>query len=328
MPHSNDSLDRRTFLKLAGRAGASVAACAGLGYWLHGREASVVAQMAGGPREYRVHPDAGTGMVIAKGPSAERITKAAIDALGGMGRFISTGDVVAIKPNIGWDRVPAQAANTNPEVVRTVVELCYNAGAKRVVVTDMACNDPRRTFQRSGIAAAARSAGADVPLPDERLFRRYSIRGEMLDVWPVYTPFLDADKVINIPIVKHHNLASASIGMKNWYGLLSGRRNQLHQRIHVSIADLATLMRPTLVVMDAVRILVTNGPQGGNISDVRRMDIVAAGTDQVALDAYGAVLLGLKPEEVGYIRIGHERGIGTMQYEELNPIRLDLEDAT
>ena len=285
-------------------------------------------ETAGGPKDYRMASDAGPQMVIAKGPSPEQITKAAIRELGGMGKFISRGDIVAIKPNIGWDRVPEQAANTNPEVVRAVVELCYDAGAKRVIVTDKSCNDPRRTFQRSGIAAAARSAGADVPLPEERRFREYSIRGEILDVWPVYIPFLEADKVINIPIVKHHNLAQATIGMKNWYGLISGRRNQLHQQIDIGIADLADFMRPTLVVMDAVRILVTNGPQGGNISDVRRMDIVAAGTDQVALDAYGASLLGLNPEEVGYIRIGHERGLGTMQYETLNPVRLNLEDTT
>jgi len=328
MPSSDDNLNRRTFLKLAGRAGASVAACGGLGYWLHHREASVIArETEGGPKDYRAAPGR-PAMVIAKGSSPEQITKAVIDELGGMRRFISQGDIVAIKPNIGWDRVPEQAANTNPEVVRTVAELCYDAGAKRVIVTDKSCNDPRRTFQRSGIAAAARSVGADVPLPEERRFREYSIRGEMLDIWPVYTPFLEADKVINIPIVKHHNLARATIGMKNWYGLLSGRRNQLHQRIDVSIADLATFMRPTLVVMDAVRILVTNGPQGGNISDVRRMDIVAAGTDQVALDAYGVSLLGLDPEEVGYIRIGHERGLGTMRYETLHPIRLNLGDTT
>jgi len=255
--------------------------------------------------------------VTVEGGEPVRLVDEAIQALGGMGRFIARGDRVVLKPNIGWDRVPQQAANTNPDLVRRVVELCFDAGARQVVVTDVSCNDPRRCFKRSGIAAAAESAGATVLLPEERKFRDYRLQGELLSVWPIFTPIVEADKVINLPIVKHHNLSRATMGMKNWYGMLGGRRNQLHQNIDLSIADLATFLRPTLTILDAYRVLVSNGPQGGNLDDVRLLKTIAAGTDPVAVDAFGASLLGLRAEQIPYITMAHERGLGNKDYQEL-----------
>jgi uncharacterized protein (DUF362 family) len=260
-------------------------------------------------------------MAIARGDggraSPEALTRAAVAALGGMGRFVSRGDVVVVKPNIGWDRVPLQAANTNPEVVATIVELCQDAGAKRVVVTDASCNDPNRCFQRSGIWRAAHAKDADVVLPADRKFRRMRLRGDLLDDWPVYTALVEADKVINVPIAKHHNLAGFTAAMKNWYGCLGGRRNQLHQSIDLSIADLATFMRPTLTVVDAYRVLLRNGPQGGNLDDTARRDTVIASVDQVAVDAYSATLIGRDPETLPYLKMGRERGLGTTDWRSL-----------
>jgi len=184
-------------------------------------------------------------------------------------------------------------------------------------VTDVSCNDPRRCFLRSGIAGAAESVGATVLLPEERRFRDYRINGELLSVWPIYTPIIETDKIINVPIVKHHNLSRVTMGMKNWYGMLGGRRNQLHQNIEVGITDLATFMRPTLTILDAYRVLTANGPQGGNLNDVKLMKTVVAGVDPVAIDAYGATFLGLKAEQVPYIMMGHERGLGNRNYSEL-----------
>lgn len=240
------------------------------------------------------------------------LTQRAIAAVGGIGRFVSPGDVVAIKPNIGWDRTPAHAANTNPRVVAEVVRLCLAAGAARVVVTDASCNEARRSFQRSGIWRMAHAAGADVVLPSSHRFRTMRLRGDLLDEWPVYTPLIEADRVINVPVAKHHNLSLYTGAMKNWYGVLGGRRNRLHQNIHLSIADLATFMRPSLTVLDATRVLFRNGPQGGNLSDARDVHQVLAGTDEVMLDSYGAALVGVVPSEVGYLRLGQERGLGTM----------------
>jgi uncharacterized protein (DUF362 family) len=270
-------------------------------------------------RDFRVRAQAG-GPVMAIARSSTdpaTLTRLAIDGLGGMQRFVSQGDVVALKPNIGWDRLPVHAANTNPQVVAEVVRLAFEAGAKRVVVTDASCNEPSRSFQRSGIWRAAHEQGATVILPAGHRFREMRLRGDLLDLWPIYTPIIDADKVVNLPIAKHHGLCKLTAAMKNWYGLLGGRRNQLHQRIDVSIADLATFMRPTLTVLDATRVLVRNGPQGGNLDDTKETHQVVASLDQVAVDAYAATLIGQKPEDIGYLRIGQERGLGSVEWEQL-----------
>jgi uncharacterized protein (DUF362 family) len=245
------------------------------------------------------------------------LVRKAVDALGGMKRFVSRGDVVVVKPNIGWDRTPIHAANTNPMVVAEVVRLCFDAGAKRVVVTDVSCNEANRCFQRSGIWKAAYDVGADVVLPAAHRFRSMRLRGEVLDEWPVYTPLVDADKVINVPIAKHHNLAKYTAAMKNWYGSLGGRRNRLHQNIDVSIADLATFLQPTLTIVDAVRVLMRNGPQGGNVADAKDMHTVIASVDQVAADAYGCRLIGRSADEIPYLKLGHDRGLGTMRWQDL-----------
>jgi uncharacterized protein (DUF362 family) len=247
----------------------------------------------------------------------EQLVRRAIEAMGGMAKFVSRGDVVVVKPNIGWDRMPIHAANTNPDVVAAVVKLAFEAGAKKVVVADGSCNDPNRCFQRSGIWRAAYAVGADIVLPQEHRFRSMRLKGDVLDEWPIFTTLVDADKVINVPIAKHHNLAKFTAAMKNWYGVLGGRRNRLHQNIDTSIADLATFMRPTLVVMDAWRVLMRNGPQGGNIDDAKDMHTVIASVDQVAADAFGCTLIGQKPENLPYLAMGEKRGLGTTRWESL-----------
>ena len=289
--------------------------------WDHGGIDVHRAEGARQVRDFRLKGSMGLELpdfVIAKNETNPAVlTRRAVDAMGGMKRFVSRGDIVVVKPNIGWDRMPIHAANSNPEVVATVVQMAFEAGAKRVVVTDASCNDPNRCFQRSGIWRAAYNLGADVIIPAEHRFRTMRLNGDVLDEWPVYTPLVQADKVINVPVAKHHNLAKYTGAMKNWYGSLGGRRNRLHQNIDVSVADLATFMRPTLVVVDATRVLVRNGPQGGNVDDTREMNTVIAAVDQVAADSYGASLIGQKRENVPYLKMGHDRGLGTMFWENL-----------
>jgi uncharacterized protein (DUF362 family) len=279
-------------------------------------------------RDYRVAdgapgPEAFADLAVARGGHLEvpdlasDLVGKAIDALGGMKRFISRGDVVVVKPNIGWDRMPIHAANTNPDVVGAVIVQAFNAGAKKVVVADGSCNDPDRCFQRSGIWRKAYALGADVVLPAEHRYRTTRMKGEILDEWPIFTTLVDADKVINVPVAKHHNLARFTGAMKNWYGVLGGRRNRLHQSIDVSIADLATFMRPSLVVIDAMRVLMRNGPQGGNIDDTRVMNTVIASVDQVAADSFACTLIGQHRDNLPYLKMAHERGIGTMFWENL-----------
>jgi len=263
--------------------------------------------------EAEVAPD----LAVAAGPVPSRTTTAAIQALGGMRRFVRTGDVVVVKPNIGWDRSPEQAADTNPEVVATVVTLCLEAGAKRVKVFDHPLNDARRCYSRSGIAEAARRAGAEVSYVDSSKFKEMRIQGEALKSWPIYTEVIEADKLINVPIAKHHGLSRLTMGLKNWMGAIGGRRSLLHQEIDLALADLAMFFKPHLVVLDAMRTLVANGPQGGSPQDVRNTKTVVAGVDQVAVDSYGATLFGLKGEDLGYLRHAHARGLGQLDYRRL-----------
>jgi uncharacterized protein (DUF362 family) len=325
---------RREMLKRVGLTAGVLGGAAVLGraVWDKGGFSVAAGQGARQVRDYRLRDRAPehAELAIAKaggpaegGPtaggqaSADQLVRRAIDAMGGIKRFVSRGDVVVVKPNIGWDRMPIHAANTNPDVVGAVVQLAYEAGAKRVVVADGSCNDPNRCFQRSGIWKKAYSLGAEIVLPAEHRFRTTRMKGEVLDEWPIFTTLVDADKVINVPVAKHHNLAKYTAAMKNWYGVLGGRRNRLHQNIDTSIADLATFMRPTLVVVDAMRVLVRNGPQGGNIDDTKVLNQVFATVDQVAADAYGATLIGQHRDNLAYLKMGHERGLGTMYWEQL-----------
>jgi len=255
---------------------------------------------------------------------AKRLTRQAVDALGGMGRFVSKGNVVWIKPDIGWDRRPEQAATTNPDVVATLVEMCYQAGAKKVLVSDNPCNPARLSYPRSGIQPAAEKAGAEVPFLDERKFRRMSLNGKVLKEWEVYQDIVEADRLINVPIAKNHNLCLATLGMKNLMGVIGGARNRLHQDLGGTVADLAAFLKPRLVVLDAIRVLTANGPVGGNLADVKRKDTLVAGVDQVAVDAVGATLLGYKPESIGYIVQGNARGLGTMEFKSLSPRQIEV----
>ena len=310
---------REAMLQLL-RAGGMAAVAAGGGYWLSTRSARPVpAPVEQARRDHRTAENQTVPhMVVVQGGEPVELARRALEDLGGMGRFISRRDVVVIKPNIAWDRTPEQGANTNPELVAEVVRQCWTAGAKRVVVTDVSCNEPRRCFQRSGIQAAARAAGAEVILPDPDLFREVDMGGVALKSWPVFAPFLDADKVLNLPIAKHHNLTGATLGMKNWYGILGGNRNRLHQQIHQSLADLASFMLPTLTIMDCYRVLLRNGPTGGNLEDVALKKTLVAGTDPVALDAYVAkAYWNLDPEHLPYLSMAANRGLGTTDYDKL-----------
>jgi len=296
------------------------AAALGRAVWDKGHPGASASSDRALTRDYRLHeaPLELPQLAVARNdPDPAALVRKAVDALGGMKRFVSRGDIVVVKPNIGWDRTPIHAANTNPQVVAEVVRLAYDAGAKHVVVTDASCNEPNRCFQRSGIWKAAYDVGAEVILPAAHRFRGMRLQGEVLDDWPVFTPLVNADKIINVPIAKHHNLARYTAAMKNWYGSLGGRRNRLHQNIDVSIADLAQFIQPTLTIVDANRVLMRNGPQGGNVADARDMHTVIATTDQVAADAYGCQLIGRTADEIPYIKMGHDRGLGTMHWQSL-----------
>ena len=299
-------------------------ACAMTGAALKLGALTIDAAAAAGPAlsiaRYKTSPQAPDAIA----EQARRLTQEAVNGLGGMGRFVSRGDVVWLKPNIGWNRRPEQAATTNPDVVATLISMCYAAGAKRVIVSDNSCNAAPPSFAHSGIQQASEKAGAECFILDERKYKKTALQGKVLQSWDIYGDVLGVNKLINVPIVKHHGLCKATLGMKNLMGIVGGERNRFHQDLSNTVADLASFIRPTLVVMDAVRVLTANGPVGGNLADVQRKDTVAAGTDQVAIDAFGATLLGLKPYDVGYIVEANARKLGTMDFETLKPRRIEV----
>ncbi len=249
---------------------------------------------------------------------AVEMTEKVVEGIGGMKRFVAPGNVVWVKPNIGWDRGPELAANTNPDVVATLVRLCLEAGAKTVKVGDNTCDIAEKCYQASGIAEAARAAGAEVVFLDRRRFRETPIGGKRLKSVPLYPEILACDLIVNVPIVKHHGLANATMCMKNYMGVMENRR-LVHQDIAECLAELTRFMKPRLCVLDGIRILKNHGPKGGDPNDVELKTSLAAGTDIVALDAWGAELMGLKPTAVGSIVAGQKAGLGTIDYRSLEP---------
>ena len=311
---SSDKIQRREFISLAGKASLLAAVFGGGGYLLSRNEYSppmLQSLILDGDRST---PANGAYSDVAAVRSADhaKATVAAIGLIGGIRRFISKGDIVTIKPNIGWDRTPAQGANTNPVLVKSVALECLEAGARRVIITDVPCNEARFTFARSGIRGVAKEIGADLIMPAQRHFVRADLGGEILGEWPVLRHFLETDKLINMPVIKHHSLSKATIGMKNWYGVLGGPRSRLHQEIDISIADLSSYFKPTLIIVDATRVMVRNGPVGGSLSDVEIRDTVIASTDQVAADSYACRFLNLAPESLGYLNEGAKRELGKL----------------
>ncbi len=255
---------------------------------------------------------------------AEMLVDRAFKKMGGMSRFVAPGEVVWVKPNICFDRHPELAVNSNPDVVGEVVRLCLQAGAKEVLVGNEPTGDYSRAYERSGIGPVAKKAGAKVFILEREKFKKLPIDGKYIKEWEVYKEAVEADKLICIATVKHHPLTKGSMGMKGLMGLISGPRYRFHNDLDNSIPDLAAFLKPEVVVLDAIRILKDNGPYGGNPKDVERKDTIAVGTDQVAVDAFGATLLGLKPPDIGYIKEADSRGMGRMDFESLSPVEMEI----
>lgn len=299
-------LKRRELCKLAtAAAGAAILAPAAR---LLGNAAAAAAPGAVG--------GAPSPLLAAVKGSPATAARRAVDLLGGMGRFVRPGQKVVVKPNIGWDRTQEQAANTHPDVVVAVVRMCLEAGAGEVLVFDRTCNDQRLCYRRSGIEAAV-AAIADrrvrIVHPDERRYRVVAIPGgKALTSWEFYEEALATDVFINVPVAKHHGLTVLTLSMKNVMGVAGGNRGRIHTDFEDKIVDLNVGRPSHLVVLDATRILVAHGPQGGNLADVRHPGVVVAGTDVVAVDAYATRFFDKTPGDVPHIVRAAERGLGTM----------------
>jgi uncharacterized protein (DUF362 family) len=267
-------------------------------------------------------PELGQRMSIVRGSSRNETLELALKSIGGMQTFIKKGDRVLLKVNAAFASPPMLCATTHPDMVRAITRLCLKAGAASVTVTDNPINDPASCFRLSGIEQAARSAGATVIFPQKEFFKPFSLaQAQLIRNWPVlYDPLSRIDKIIGTAPVKDHHRSGASMIMKNWYGLLGGRRNIFHQDIHTIIKELAMMIKPTLVVLDGTTTMMRNGPTGGSLSDLKETRTMIVSTDQVAADAFGATLLDKTVDELAFIKKAEAMQLGTADFQSLNPI--------
>jgi uncharacterized protein (DUF362 family) len=311
---------RREFLKLAGMAvaGASVAAtgCGTQPVTDPPKEGRLSSPLPGSSNGTRTKP----ALAVARGDSPADITTAAIAAVGGMEAFVKKGADVIVKPNIctGYHG-PEYAATTNPDVVGTLVALCLRAGAGRVRVMDLPFAGPaEEAYKVSGILDAVEKAGGEMQFMSAAGFRTYRIPdGLDLTSWPIYADVLSCDVLIDVPIAKDHGTTRLSLGGKNLLGVILDA-GEIHPNIGQRTADLVSVCRPTLTVVDAVRVLTANGPTGGDLNDVERLDTVLASADIVAADSYAATLFDLAGADIPYVQAAYAMGLGEMDLEKVD----------
>lgn len=291
-------MKRRAFLKLA----ASSILFSGLHRNLFAKEPPVLA--------------------TAEGKDYAAIARNVIDALGGIQKFVKKGDVVVVKPNMGWDRKPEYAAGTHPLVIKAIAEECIKAGARKVKVFDNPCNDPRRCYENSGIQAALKGLkDVEVKQMEDERYRNTKINGVFLKEWELYDEALSANVFINVPIAKHHNLTRLTLGLKNIMGIMGGNRGYIHRDMDNALSDVNSFVKSHLTIVDATRILLDHGPQGGSLRDVKVLNRIMASTDIVAVDAYATTLFGLNPQDISTTIIAYKRGLGEMNLSKVKVIK-------
>lgn len=305
-------MDRRNFLKKS--IGTGVVAGAGLTF--------------GGWNKILAAPYASAyDLVAVKGGEPAAMFDKGIAALGGMKNFVKPNQTVVIKPNIGWDVVPEKAANTNPFLVKRIIEHCMNAGAKEVYVFDHTCDTWNKCYKTSGIESIVKDAGGKmVPGNTQNYYQKISVDGgKVLSVARVHELVLDSDVFINVPVLKSHSSTKLTLSMKNLMGVVWDRRFWHQNNLHQCIADYAGFYRkPDLNVLDAYNVMMKNGPRGVSKADVSNMKTQLLGTDMVAIDAAAAKLFGIDPASVSYIKYADAAGVGTMDLSKLSISRIKL----
>ncbi|GAB4192770.1 MAG: DUF362 domain-containing protein [Calditrichia bacterium] len=255
----------------------------------------------------------------------ELLLKTALKDFGGLTRFINKGDVVVIKPNIGWDRRPEQAANTNPDLIKALVKECFDAGASKVKILDRTCNNPRRCYINSGIESSAKEVGAEVVHVHDNKYVNIPIKnGKVLKEWPIYKDYIEADKVINVPIAKHHSLARVTLGMKNLMGVMGANRGDIHSYFDWKLTDIVSEILPTLTIIDAYRILLRNGPSGGSLNDVAVKKTLIMSDCVVCADVVALSLFDLNIHDVSHVKTAIERKMAKYDVDNLVIDKIDL----
>ena len=265
-------------------------------------------------------------LVAVKGGEPEKMFDRSMEAMGGMRNFVKPGQTVVVKPNIGWDVIPERAANTNPALVKRIIEHCFEAGAKKVYVFDHTCDDWKKCYKNSGIEKAAKDAGATVaPGHTEGYYQHVDIpHGENLTEAKEHELILDSDVFINVPILKNHGSARLTVAMKNLMGIVWDRRFWHRNDLHQCIADYSSYRKPDLNIVDAYRVMLRNGPRGVSEADVRTMKYQIVSDDMVAADASAAKIFGTSPQKVRHIKIAGNEGYGQIDLSKLNIGRLKM----
>lgn len=311
-------MNRREMLQWLGLAGlAAVAGCSGRSNGQVGAQKPL--DSAKSEHVKRVQ----NIVTVASRGSVKEMVERAIRPLGGIEKFVKPGDTVVLKPNAAWLRTPEQAANTNPEVIAALIEMCRAAGAKRILIAEHTCDEPATVcFEMSGIRRVADAGGAIIVNANHKgMYRPVQIASaKVLNQTEVVRDVLEADCFINVPVAKDHSATRLTLGLKNLMGIVWERQSWHVQGLHESIGDFALAVKPHLTIIDATRILVTKGPKGPG--EVRQPNQVIAAVDPVAADAFATTLFGLKPEDIGYIMHAHQLGVGEARLNRLNITRV------
>ena len=310
---------RKTFLKTLVAGGAFLAFSSNTAKKVFAQNSKTVE-----PRKRR-SVAANYDLTAVTGEDIEKITRKSVDLLGGMGKFVKSGDTVVVKPNIGWNRAPEYAANTNPLVVATVVKMCFESGAKTVKVFDNTCNDEKLCYENSGIMKAAKNAGATVFYMDSWKYNpaKFMKADALMQDWPIYKDAIECDSFINVPIAKVHGSGTLTLSIKNLMGICGGNRGQMHWTMDKKLAELVNFIQPDLNIIDAYNILTANGPRGGNLKDVERKNTIIASTDPVLADSYASkTLFNIDGATIAHIKRSSEYGAGNL-FSEKAKIRVE-----
>jgi uncharacterized protein (DUF362 family) len=256
----------------------------------------------------------GYDLVAVKGGKPDDMFDQGIQHLGGLSQFIRSGQDVVVKPNIGWDSTPEEAADTNPYLVGRIVKRCFEAGAKNVYVFDHTADDWRKCYENSGIREQVKAAnGTILNGNNEKDYTTVQIpRGKILSEVKVHEKILEADVFINVPVLKHHSSTKLTIGMKNLMGIIWDRWYWHSNGLNQCIADFPTALKPDLNIVDAYRVIKQHGPQGVSTNDVAQIGAQVISTDIVLADAAAAKFFGSNPADVGYIKTARDMGVGSM----------------
>ncbi|MDR2426411.1 MAG: DUF362 domain-containing protein [Endomicrobium sp.] len=301
-------LTRKTFLKTLVAGGAFLAFSSNTAKKVFAQNGKTI-----DPRKKRETPIMDYELTAVTGGDIEKITRQSVDLLGGMGKFVKNGDTVVVKPNMGWNRTPEYAANTNPAVVAAVVKMCFESGAKTVKVFDNTCNEKKLCYQNSGIMEAAKAAGATVFYMDDWKYMpaRFMRVDALMQGWPLFRDAIECNAFINVPIAKTHGHGTLTLSIKNLMGICGGNRGQMHWEMDKKLPEVYDFVKPDLNIIDAYRILTANGPRGGNLKDVAMKNTIIASSDPVLADSYvSETFFNIKGSTIAHIKRSQEYGLG------------------